>query len=157
MTICDGTSRVVLQCMRCGRASEQMKMASYDVAALPLFDEKLRDDFANSARKQERIRIQCEAELGERRKADYFWDAYNAYLRSDRWREKRQAVMGRAKGLCEARLEGCEDFAAQVHHLTYDHCPAKHADFEEPIWELRAVCERCHKRLTEMSRGDHNV
>lgn len=46
-----------------------------------------------------------------------FWQEYAAYLRSDKWHQKRKLVLQRASGVCE----GCLSHpATQVHHLSYD-------------------------------------
>ena len=45
--------------------------------------------------------------------------------------------MERAQGLCE----GCRRRpATEVHHLTYEHVG------DELLWELKAVCDHCHRR-----------
>ena len=61
---------------------------------------------------------------------------YQRYIRSDEWRERRAAVMRRCGGLCE----GCHNARAiQVHHLTYCNL------FDEPLSDLKALCNRCHE------------
>lgn len=67
-------------------------------------------------------------------------DRYQAYLRSPEWREKRTQVLARANGVCESCGAA---FATEVHHTTYDHV------FDEPLWELRAVCRACHEMISE--------
>lgn len=64
---------------------------------------------------------------------------YHAYLQSDEWKAKRDAVLKRAGGKCEACLT--RD-AWQVHHITYEH------KYMEPCYELRAVCDPCHEAIT---------
>jgi 5-methylcytosine-specific restriction endonuclease McrA len=62
---------------------------------------------------------------------------YQCYLQTDEWRERRQLVFNRARGICE----GCRRAPpTQVHHLTY-----KHAG-NEFLWELVAICRDCHER-----------
>lgn len=69
-----------------------------------------------------------------------WWERYNEYLLSDQWKSIRAKVLARANNTCE----GCGDRpAAQVHHLTYDHV------FDEFLFELVAVCDRCHTRIHE--------
>lgn len=70
-------------------------------------------------------------------------DRYALYLQSPEWSDKRQKVLQRAQGLCEACLG--ED-ATEVHHLTYDHV------FDEPLFDLVAVCGRCHRNITAMDK-----
>ena len=63
--------------------------------------------------------------------------AYNAYLVSPEWDAKRKLVLARAHGKCE----GCGYVAATtVHHLTYANC------FDEFLFELVGLCDRCHSR-----------
>jgi 5-methylcytosine-specific restriction endonuclease McrA len=70
---------------------------------------------------------------------DYkFWSDYNLYLMSEEWAVKRQKVLTRARYVCEV----CHRAEAQhIHHLTYNHV------FDERLYELQAVCFRCHDRL----------
>ena len=64
---------------------------------------------------------------------------YEAYiLASPEWQRRRQLVLSRAHGVCEACLTA---MATQVHHSTYDHL------FNEILWELRAVCASCHATI----------
>jgi len=73
------------------------------------------------------------------------WQAWYAeYLTTEGWREKRRRVLRRARGICE----GCgEAPAEQVHHLTYEHAG------DEFLWELVAICRRCHARYHEVQHG----
>ncbi len=69
-------------------------------------------------------------------------DEYGEYLRSDRWRRKRELVLGRASHICEGCLSRP---ATEVHHLTYEHLYAEFA------FELIALCDACHARLHKSS------
>jgi 5-methylcytosine-specific restriction endonuclease McrA len=73
-----------------------------------------------------------------------WWRLYDAYLRSDVWREKRAAVMQRADGRCE----GCLDCrASQVHHRRYPrNCWPGSDEWirQEKLFDLVAICEACH-------------
>lgn len=63
------------------------------------------------------------------------WTNYREYLRSDKWRRKREKVMERARGRCEV----CRiNRATQVHHKTYERV------YREPMSDLVAICESCH-------------
>jgi hypothetical protein len=67
-----------------------------------------------------------------------WFDWYDGYLASDVWVGKRDVVLDRAGGVCEA----CGIAApTQVHHLTYKNVG------REPLFDLRAVCKRCHDVL----------
>lgn len=60
---------------------------------------------------------------------------HNEYLRSDKWRRLRAAVLSRDGGTCRM----CETAAAtQVHHLTYARW--RH----ERDFDLVSVCDECH-------------
>lgn len=92
---------------------------------------------AERDREAEQFRAKREAESRE------WWARYNSYLQSPEWLKRRQKVIKRANGICEACLDRP---AAQVHHLTYAHL------FNEPCFELRAVCHGCHEAITELDR-----
>lgn len=72
-----------------------------------------------------------------------WWKWYNAYLQSSKWQGKRAEVFKRARGLCEA----CgRRRATEVHHTTYAHVG------DEPLFDLHAICEECHVRITKQDR-----
>lgn len=67
-----------------------------------------------------------------------WWTWYDEYLRSPVWQRKRAAVLKRCRGVCEA----CgQDWAIEVHHLTYAHVGG------EPLWDLVGICVACHEWL----------
>ena len=64
--------------------------------------------------------------------------AYDAYLASETWRNKRAEALRRDEGVCQ----GCRTRPAnQVHHLTYAHLG------DELLFELISVCDDCHERI----------
>lgn len=63
---------------------------------------------------------------------------YQTYLNSPKWKAKRLLVLRRAKHKCE-RCKKRQ--ATQIHHKTYKRI------FNEPLSDLLAVCERCHKEI----------
>lgn len=66
------------------------------------------------------------------------WDEeYARYLKSPKWRAKWRAVMERDKYRCRF----CNQRATQVHHLTYARI------FNEPLYDLAAICPQCHETL----------
>jgi len=65
-------------------------------------------------------------------------EAYDDYLRSDRWKRRSAKIMERAKGTCEGCLTNP---ATEVHHLTYAHI------YQEFAFELVALCGACHDRI----------
>ncbi|MBR0879138.1 5-methylcytosine-specific restriction endonuclease McrA [Bradyrhizobium barranii subsp. barranii] len=60
---------------------------------------------------------------------------YDAYLRSEEWRAKADAVLEREHGRCQR----CGDPAREVHHRTYERI------FCERLEDLQALCADCHK------------
>jgi 5-methylcytosine-specific restriction endonuclease McrA len=74
-------------------------------------------------------------DVEKRRQAEQWHADYEAYLQTQEWADRREKVFKRANGVCE----GCRGASAeQVHHLTYEHCG------NEFLWELVAICRRCH-------------
>lgn len=67
---------------------------------------------------------------------------------SAEWRAKRQAVLRRDAGRCQASFEICTRRATEVHHLTYRHWR------NEPLFDLVAVCNSCHDLLTALDRSE---
>lgn len=95
-----------------------------------------RQESAERWRRYEEERLARERQQEQERRE--YRDRYHAYLQTPAWREKSAAVIKRADGWCE----GCGvNRATQAHHLTYDHVG------DEFLWELRAVCRRCHERF----------
>jgi hypothetical protein len=88
--------------------------------------------FAELRAAREAARQQSEAE---------WWERYNEYLESPEWRRKLALVLERDYRRCQARLDGCSIYATQVHHLSYKH------HFNEPLFELVAICQSCHEQL----------
>lgn len=111
-----------------------------DKDSVPLFNQEARDNFW----KERRERTADESLVPE----EQDWEAagtppvgYREYLMSPEWQAKRLAVLERANWRCEAGLQGCAGRAEQVHHRTYRHLG------DEPLWELAAICFRCHEKF----------
>lgn len=64
-------------------------------------------------------------------------EAYQTYLTSRTWYEKRQQVLARARGVCE--MCGKANVPLEVHHVVY---AGKWGD--EDLSDLLAVCPMCH-------------
>jgi 5-methylcytosine-specific restriction endonuclease McrA len=132
----------VFQCTRCGKVSNAVKKASLSTLEqirAPEIDAGLQERW-----NEERFAFQrsLREKVREEEKRGW-WERYNAYLLSEGWAKKRQRVLERDNFICQAcRLRRAE----QVHHLTYDHV------FHEPLFDLAAVCLRCHVALTQMDR-----
>jgi hypothetical protein len=65
-------------------------------------------------------------------------EKYQAYLCSQEWWSKRNAVIDRSGGRCEKC--NCRD-ADHVHHLTYIR------KYNELLSDLIAICKRCHDQI----------
>jgi hypothetical protein len=75
-------------------------------------------------------------------------EAYDRYLQSPAWLEKRRQVLARTRGICE----GCgARRAVEVHHRFYPRCdclPGEPAWIRaEKLFDLAAVCLACHQDL----------
>ncbi len=136
----NGTGAYVIQCLTCGREVHAISKRSPEVLALTervLFDEALREAWGERQRNYWAHRLEEQEQERERKDTDW-WRWYNAYLLSPAWKAKRQKVLERAGGMCEGCLTR---YATQVHHKSYDHAG------EELLFELVAVCDRCHRVL----------
>jgi len=61
--------------------------------------------------------------------------AYNIYLNSRIWKNKRDVVLKRDNYICQGCLK---NKATEVHHLTYDNI------YNELFFQLISVCKPCH-------------
>lgn len=123
------------QCLTCGQASSTaIKQSSIaGITKITTWDYTLADSWQYS-KKQKRDSLYQQ----HQNKQSEFWIQYNAYLQSPEWRMKRLKVLERDNYLCQACLEAQ---ANQAHHKTYEHV------FNEPLFDLVAVCEDCHNML----------
>lgn len=123
-----------LQCTRCGIATRirKDKVPDPDSNLIKPVDEALQQSWWKN--KDNYRQALYDQYRNNERQAWFDW--YNQYLKTDKWRKKRAAVLERAKGLCE----GCRSKeATQVHHLTYDRVG------NEMLFDLVAVCDECHE------------
>lgn len=127
------------QCLRCGCADgpwlKKLDALAYAHGRpIPPWDNDASQRFWNEIRRRE-------TEIREARRqtqSEAWWQAYDAYLETEEWADKRRLVFERAGGMCE----GCRRRrAVQVHHTTYEHVG------DELLWELRAVCRSCHDKI----------
>jgi hypothetical protein len=125
------------QCLLCGCRTSNGSLTTREVGALlsaghkpTTWDEEI------SRRYWQQCRVNREA--AEQAANAEWWSKYETYLDSAKWHEKRRRVLDRAGGRCEACLQRT---ATQVHHTTYLHV------FDEPLFDLRAVCDVCHAAL----------
>lgn len=134
----DGRRSYWRQCLRCGALGSQVKVAQAEEeirqghGPKPV-DKDLRRRFYDQAWGPYQRWQQEQRQQEDNR----FWEWYSTYLKSPRWRNKRDLVLMRANGVCE----GCEDAkATQVHHLTYVRVG------DELLFDLVAVCNDCHQK-----------
>jgi hypothetical protein len=76
-----------------------------------------------------------------------WWKAYERYLMSPFWLERRRRVLERARNMCEGCLSRR---AVHVHHREYprDALPGTAAWIRaEKLFMLVALCEACHQDL----------
>ena len=140
----DGRHVYYRQCTRCGDGKVIKKTEALTAcggyAPVSDFNHQLVADWCN--RKLERMR-QIQREETDQQNAEW-WEAYETYLATDKWKRKRSAVLKRDGFICQACLTRR---ASQCHHLTYKHV------FNEPLFELVAVCEVCHDKITALDRA----
>ena len=93
--------------------------------------------------KERQAKWQAERQAERAAKNDEWWADYRAYLQTPQWAARRRAVLERENWICEACRK---NRATQVHHETYKHLRS------EPLFELHAICDECHEKLTEQDR-----
>jgi hypothetical protein len=142
----NGNKMLTKQCLSCGESlGGQHKLNLVDnYEKLPMFSEELLDNFyktkyivSQENRRKEFIE----------QKEKWFEEVYTPYLKSNKWKIKREAVLLRDKYLCQACLR---NKANQVHHLTYNNV------LDEPLFELISICEPCHIKLHNKNKNYEN-
>lgn len=122
-------------CQQCGCWKAVKNAAVENVSALPERD----DSVLSRVRDETLERWRAEKEAASRS----WWSRYSAYLKTEKWRKKSAMVVARDV-TCQACLARP---ATQAHHLTYEHVG------DEPLFDLRGVCEPCHVKITKMDRA----
>lgn len=144
--ISGGETRFGLQCLHCERVNGGKPVAGANLTAEERAEAiKNKLNLAESRQAAEAARHDRMEQRAEERAKETaeWWTTYDAYLRSPEWRNRRVKVLERDQYLCQA----CRDRrAVQVHHLTYAHL------FNEPIFELVAICVTCHELITAIDR-----
>jgi hypothetical protein len=148
-----GRYRFTAQCVTCGRIDTQrLKKMGFGIWAplsglevpfesLKDWDDSIAERYGEAMRiKRERqweeVKARLEAEREE--KSRQWWDEYDAFLKTSRWREKRIAVIARDGNVCQACLRRP---IQAVHHKTYEH------GVDAPLFDLVGVCHVCHQAL----------
>lgn len=140
----------VEQCLNCWEQGKTLKKESIppsDLACPVLFDDEARKN-RNDARAQEFQNAWAEARERENMEQEQaraqYTQRYHEYLETPQWKAKSAAVIRRANGVCE----GCLDArATEAHHTTYEHI------FNEPLFDLVALCRPCHARIHSEKSG----
>jgi 5-methylcytosine-specific restriction endonuclease McrA len=126
------------QCRDCGSGvgSAVSKASVNDYDSVPLWDADLEQRAEKCRAEQtETVRREWEKASADRKRE------LAEYYETPEWRAKRQAVLVRDNHECKAQLDCCVVRAESAHHLTYAHV------FNEPLFDLVAVCWPCHERL----------
>lgn len=150
--VAGGVIQVVKQCPVCFQrvggciSKETLHRLGLNPSEIPFFDEaKL------VAKLEEEERERHSAILRKReqdaREISQFWNTYDAYLQTPEWANRRARVLLRDNHTCQAGLPGCTTRASQAHHRSYRHLR------NEPLFELVAVCQSCHQKITDLDRS----
>lgn len=134
----------VYQCQACGVASTPIAAKSLTYgqkhgAETTEFDAGLRQRWIEEQNAKRQLEIderQAERERSWVERQEFYHDYINS---SPEWKERARLCIKLAPGgVCQ----GCgKRPPTQAHHLTYKHLGA------EFLWELKAVCRDCHKRV----------
>jgi 5-methylcytosine-specific restriction protein A len=118
--------------------------------ALPPADIELREKSGNDKWEFRRLFYQKRTDTLQQKQKDkstlWFKD-YTVYLRSDKWKAKRALVLQRDNYLCQACLKNT---ATDVHHKSYEFV------MNEPLFDLIAVCKRCHDHIHNLKQAKKN-
>lgn len=147
-TCANNSIQYVMQCNRCkarvGNAIPYRKLTHWQRKNAPPFD----SDGRSAMRDELSHQYQLHRETFN---SEAWWEAYNEYLDSPEWKNKRARVLARDNDKCTERRKGCTERATEVHHLTYDNVG------NEPLEDLTSVCHNCHEQITDESRREWRV
>jgi len=134
----NGVKMYVYQCLSCGEAVSTWQQEPDDGFEPDEFDQALQDE--NRKYKEEAHAADYEEKLTKlQEEGGNRAVKYDDYIRtSPKWKKRRALVLKRANHLCECCLSAK---ATAVHHENYDTL------FNEVLWDLRAVCRPCHKKI----------
>lgn len=132
-----GGIRALLQCLECGqKASNFIATAGVTEAWDTDLEQRVMLDYESAKQKWDQAR-KVAWESAEKLANRSWWEAYDSYLRTAVWAVKRELVLERCGGVCEA----CgQRRAVHVHHKKYPDVFGL-----EPLFDLAAVCVPCHK------------
>lgn len=154
-TCCEHRSTILIAVDPVNGAPPQYKHVCTDCGTRfsPISHTSLTDDEKREARRNADLLGSIPQEVGRRATATRATQVlrvrlsddprYLAYLQSPEWKDIRALVLDRSGGRCE----GCAKRRARdVHHLSYAHL------YDEFLFELVAVCRRCHVRWHAQSQ-----
>lgn len=150
--IANGKFHKLAQCDVCGarlnigeNASCWLKLEQGEIwEDLPLFDAKL---YLEGEKAAASARMEKHMMEGNKRWLEKHKKYEDYILGSDTWKRRRERVLWRCRGWCEACLERK---AVQVHHITYSNL------FCEPLWDLKGVCLECHAMIHQKGLKNGN-
>lgn len=140
--------RIYNQCQNCGKKiAPAISKSKYNKRDIPHSND-IAIEKVNLIKGELQELSKLIQERKRRGKRDSYWDDYNEYLRTERWRQIREIVLIRDNYKCQSCLN---EKATQVHHT--DGRFRKN----EPLFTLFSVCDRCHDIITEIERGNHKL
>lgn len=146
--ISDGRTQVKLLCRTCNKLyGFFLPQDKYDIGKVYALDKVKYDEYHKLlSEKVTELYAQSQVVQGRynKRKRNEMTEEYHQYLNTAEWHYKKEQVMKRDNNLCQACLE---HKATAVHHLTYKHV------YNEPLFDLVAVCEHCHKKIHDIDEA----
>lgn len=73
---------------------------------------------------------------------------YQSYIRSDKWKKKKEERLKKDNYIC---LNCGSKEKLEIHHKNYNSL------YNEDISDLKTLCEKCHKKITEKTRKKKKV
>jgi 5-methylcytosine-specific restriction endonuclease McrA len=132
------------QCVRCGAhcGSIKKREVAGDINALPLWDEKLQQNWYNQYDKRKKELIQQQ----QQQESEDWFARYTKYLSTPQWADLRRKVLARDKYTCQNCFRLVTVETANCHHLTYAGYNQKGYSF---AFECVTLCRACHKKVHE--------
>lgn len=135
----NGSYQIVKQCLCCGaKTTNALPHRDYDVAALPEFDQVLRDEWWQE---QYTRRQQQQAEARAAARQTFFVDE-DEYLQSEHWQQLRRRVLVRDGFRCQNCFCKVTDATAHCHHISYKGLRSVGHSF---AFECVTLCRACHE------------
>jgi hypothetical protein len=139
----DGGQQLRHQCQECGKLLPNHLPHRLATAETPDVDLVALKRCREREEQRWKDQVRFWDEKRERERAEWF-EKHNEYLLTDKWQEKREAVLAREDNLCQ----GCRSaLAVHIHHLSYENWG------DELLFQLVAVCQDCHQRAHKRKLG----